>query len=103
MKRRAFLLFKRRDIVHEPHDLRYVRFADLIARDADPEPVIRGPHDLAVLQYTGGTTGVPKGAMLSHANLAANSAQMIAHFGHMPDHQERPLGDRKSTRLNSSH
>ncbi|MCJ2179059.1 long-chain-fatty-acid--CoA ligase [Novosphingobium album (ex Hu et al. 2023)] len=92
MKRRAFLLFKRRDVVHEPHDLRYVRFMDLIARDADPEPVIRDPHDLAVLQYTGGTTGVPKGAMLSHANLAANSAQMIAHVGHMPDHQERTLG-----------
>lgn len=92
MKRRAFLLFKRRDIAHEPHDLRFIRFADLIARDADPDPVERSPSDLAVLQYTGGTTGVPKGAMLSHANLAANSAQMIAHVGHMPDHQERTLG-----------
>ena len=92
MKRRAFLLFKRKDLVHEPHDLRFVRFADLIARDADPDPVERSPHDLAVLQYTGGTTGVPKGAMLSHANLAANSAQMIAHVGHMPEGQERTLG-----------
>ncbi|KHK93326.1 long-chain-fatty-acid--CoA ligase [Novosphingobium malaysiense] len=92
MKRRAFLLFKRRDIAHEPHDLRYVRFTDLIARDADLDPVERKPDDLAVLQYTGGTTGVPKGAMLTHANLAANSAQMIAHVGHMPDRQERTLG-----------
>lgn len=92
MKRRAFLLFKRRDIAHEPHDLRFVRFADLIARDADPDPVERSPHDVAVLQYTGGTTGVPKGAMLTHANLAANSAQMIAHVGHMPEQQERTLG-----------
>lgn len=91
-KRRAFQLLKRRDIAHEPHDLRFVRFADLIARDADPDPVDRNPHDLAVLQYTGGTTGTPKGAMLSHANLAANSAQMIAHVGHMPDQQERTLG-----------
>jgi len=91
-KRRAFLLFKRSDVAHEPHDLRFLRFADLIARDADPDPVERSPHDLAVLQYTGGTTGVPKGAMLSHANLAANSAQMIAHVGHMPDQQERTLG-----------
>ncbi|SLJ95213.1 long-chain-fatty-acid--CoA ligase [Novosphingobium mathurense] len=91
-KRRAFQLLKRKDIAHEPHDLRFVRFADLIARDAAPDPVKRDPGDLAVLQYTGGTTGVPKGAMLSHANLAANSAQMIAHVGHMPDEQERTLG-----------
>lgn len=91
-KRRAFLLFKRADIAHEPHDLRYARFENLIARDTPPDPVERSPNDLAVLQYTGGTTGVPKGAMLSHANLTANSAQMIAHVGHMPDKQERTLG-----------
>ncbi|EIZ79087.1 long-chain acyl-CoA synthetase [Novosphingobium sp. Rr 2-17] len=91
-KRSAYRLFKRRDIAHEPHDLRFLRFAHLIERDADPDPVARSPHDLAVLQYTGGTTGIPKGAMLSHANLAANSAQMVAHVGHMPDGQERTLG-----------
>lgn len=91
-KRSAYRLLKRREIAHEPHDLRFVRFADLLARSDDPDPVERSPGDLAVLQYTGGTTGVPKGAMLSHANLAANSAQMIAHVGHMPDRQERTLG-----------
>jgi len=92
LKGTAYRLLKRKDIAHEPHDLRFVRFAQLTARDADPDPVARDPHDLAVLQYTGGTTGVPKGAMLSHANLAANSAQMIAHVGHMPERQERTLG-----------
>lgn len=92
MKRRAFLLFKRSDIAHEPHDLRYIRFANLIVRDADPDPVDVSPHDVAVLQYTGGTTGVPKGAMLTHENLTANSAQMVAHVGHMPEKQERTLG-----------
>jgi long-chain acyl-CoA synthetase len=91
-KGRAYRLFKRKEIAQEPHDLRFLRFADLIARDADPDPVERSPLDLAVLQYTGGTTGRPKGAMLSHANLTANSAQMVAHVGHLPETQERTLG-----------
>ena len=34
------------------------------------------PHDVALLQYTGGTTGVPKAAMLTHHNLLANAAQL---------------------------
>ena len=34
------------------------------------------PQDMAMLQYTGGTTGVAKGAMLSHANLLANATQI---------------------------
>lgn len=92
IKGTAYRLLKRKDIAHEPHDLRFVRFHDLIARDADPDPVARDPSDLAVLQYTGGTTGTPKGAMLSHENLAANSAQMVAHVGHLPHQQERTLG-----------
>jgi len=38
-------------------------------------------ESLAALQYTGGTTGVSKGAMLSHGNLVSNTLQMIAHCG----------------------
>ncbi|GJE19115.1 AMP-binding protein [Methylobacterium marchantiae] len=40
-----------------------------------------GPQDLAFLQYTGGTTGVAKAAMLTHANVVANVAQCQAWFG----------------------
>ncbi len=41
--------------------------------------------DLAVLQYTGGTTGVAKGAMLTHANLVANMLQVKANFEQVDD------------------
>ncbi|MDE2410717.1 MAG: long-chain fatty acid--CoA ligase [Sphingomonadales bacterium] len=92
LKRGAYRLFKRAQIAAVPRDLRYVAWESLVERDAAPDPVALDPQDLAVLQYTGGTTGLPKGAMLSHANLAANSAQMVAHVGHMPDRQERTLG-----------
>ena len=40
-----------------------------------------GSNSIAALQYTGGTTGVSKGAMLSHGNLVTNTLQMIAHSG----------------------
>lgn len=40
------------------------------------EPAQQQPDDVAVLQYTGGTTGVAKGAMLTHANLVANMQQV---------------------------
>lgn len=40
------------------------------------QPVMQTPDDVAVLQYTGGTTGVAKGAMLTHRNLVANMAQL---------------------------
>jgi len=67
-------------------------FARLVARDVPPAPVAVAPDDIAVLQYTGGTTGVPKGAMLTHANLAANSAQMVAHGNETGEVQQRTLG-----------
>jgi len=44
------------------------------------QPVKRDPEDVAVLQYTGGTTGVAKGAMLTHRNLVANMLQLNEHM-----------------------
>jgi long-chain acyl-CoA synthetase len=54
-----------------------VRFRTLV-RIGKPAPqaAVDPANDVAVLQYTGGTTGEPKAAMLSHANLVANSYQM---------------------------
>ncbi len=51
-----------------------------------------GPNDLAVLQYTGGTTGVSKGAMLSHRALVANTLQSRAWFTNFRDGQDTVMG-----------
>ncbi|WP_434772234.1 long-chain-fatty-acid--CoA ligase FadD1 [Pseudomonas entomophila] len=60
-----------------------VRFNDALAKGKG-QPVVEanpGAHDVAVLQYTGGTTGVAKGAMLTHRNLVANMLQCRALMG----------------------
>jgi long-chain acyl-CoA synthetase len=89
----GYRIFKRRDIAHVPRDALHIQFHTLVESDAAPIPVAMKPDDVAVLQYTGGTTGEPKAAMLTHANLTANSAQMIAFVGDdASDEQERTLG-----------
>jgi long-chain acyl-CoA synthetase len=54
-------------------------FTDLLeAAPPRPKPIAVGRDDLAVLMYTGGTTGVSKGAMLTHRNLLVNAYQCRA-------------------------
>jgi long-chain acyl-CoA synthetase len=57
-----------------------VRFNDALAagRTFDSVTATIGPDDIAFLQYTGGTTGIAKGAMLLHHNLVANMLQVEA-------------------------
>lgn len=90
----GFRLFRRSDHARVPKDDRHVGFRALVANGGKPAPVATTPDDIAVLQYTGGTTGVPKGAMLTQANLTANSAQMLIHVHdeRAEAQQERTLG-----------
>jgi long-chain acyl-CoA synthetase len=88
----GFRCFRRADHIRVTRPDLTIELADLLANPADPAPVERHPDDVAVLQYTGGTTGLPKGAMLTHANLTANCAMMLAHLGGHPVEQQRTLG-----------
>ena len=86
LKRLLFPLVKRSEIAKVPRDSRHVRFRKLIDNNGRPAPVeIDVENDIAVLQYTGGTTGTSKGAMLTHANLSANVVQVAMM---MPDAEE---------------
>ena len=57
-----------------------LRFNDVLSKGASLtlDPVEVGPQDVAFLQYTGGTTGVAKGAVLTHRNLVGNTIQIVS-------------------------
>ena len=72
-----FDFFKSREMASFSDDERHVSFERLIDNDgAVTPPTIDPVTDIAVLQYTGGTTGFPKAAQLTHANLFVNAAQL---------------------------
>ncbi|MCC6209722.1 MAG: long-chain-fatty-acid--CoA ligase [Burkholderiales bacterium] len=67
-----------------------LRFNDVISEGSGQQlkKVEVGPEDLAFLQYTGGTTGVSKGAMLTHRNVVANMEQVSAWFSPTRDEND---------------
>lgn len=87
-----FCLFKSREIAKIPEDAVHVPFVSLADTAGTPEPQDIDPEtDIAVLQYTGGTTGTPKAAMLSHANVTANAYQVRSWCQDLEDGKGRIL------------
>ena len=74
----ALKLLKRSQIADVGYGPNIRKWAD-VAKAAPFTPAVIDPHtDLALLQYTGGTTGRPKGAMLGHDQLSINAQQVAA-------------------------
>jgi len=80
-----------------PPSVATLRFNDALAkgRRMTLAPAKLGPDDIAVLQYTGGTTGVSKGAVLLHKNLVANILQAEAWY--QPALKKIPAGEQVVT------
>jgi long-chain acyl-CoA synthetase len=90
-----FKLFRSKELAYpakSPVADKIVQDADVVAGGGSFEKApIDAINDIAVLQYTGGTTGTPKGAMLTHANLSVNCQQGAAWATNLRSGQERTL------------
>lgn len=91
-----FRLFKGKELAHpnasEVRE-RITLEGQVLTDHGLPMPVPIDPeNDIAVLQYTGGTTGTPKGAMLTHANVYINVRQVACWAPDLGDGEERVMG-----------
>lgn len=96
-KNKLFSIFKRREVAKIAYSRRISWFheilEDVVESGLTLQPVTVEPkNDIAVIQYTGGTTGVPKGAMLSHYSVYANTLQCVSWFTEVKPGQQRMLG-----------
>lgn len=87
-----FAVLKRAEIAPVDNDSTTLWFETLTDNDGNFSVAPINPvEDIAVLQYTGGTTGIPKGAMLTHANLSINCQQALRWFPGVRMGQEKML------------
>ena len=87
-----FKIVKGKELASVETNRRIFKYEDLIDNDGAYAPVAINPQeDIALYQYTGGTTGLPKGAMLTHANIVANTEQGAAWLG-CEEGQDKMLG-----------
>ncbi|TVV75278.1 long-chain-fatty-acid--CoA ligase [Sphingomonas solaris] len=81
-----YRLFRGGEVTKRPDDPRITAFSALIDNDGGCTPASIDPeNDIAMLQYTGGTTGTPRGAMLTHQALTANARQIASIDPHAGD------------------
>ncbi len=75
-KNLLYPVIKRKEVAHIDQSEQIIFYDDLVENDGQFDAVTIHPdEDIALLQYTGGTTGVPKGAMLTHSNISINAMQ----------------------------
>lgn len=91
-KNLLFPLVKAKEIAKIHWSNSHVSYKELTDNAGNPaDPKINPKEDVALLQYTGGTTGVPKGAMLTHANVYVNAHQAEAWFVGIKRGEEKVL------------
>ena len=88
-----FSMFKGKEIAKIPNDDRHLDYNTMVDNKGQLDPVTIDPeNDTALYQYTGGTTGVPKAAELTHANLIANTEQVAAWLPNAKAGEDKMLG-----------